>query len=45
MMLLMVMLGAILVATLIIVGLVYWGHKQDHLGEMTHFCLKYLVHS
>ena len=45
MMLLMVMLGAILVATLIIVGLVYGGHKQDQLGEMTHFCLKYLVHS
>ena len=45
MMLLFVMLGAIAVAALIIIGLVYWGHKQDHLGEMTHICLKYLVHS
>lgn len=43
--LLMVMLGAVAVGALIVIGLVYWGRKQDHLGEMTHFCLKYLVHS
>lgn len=43
--LLIVMLVAISVAALIIVGLIYWGRKQDHLGEMTHFCLKYLVQS
>ena len=43
--LLIVVLGAVAVAALIIIGVVYWGRKQDHLGEMTHFCLKYLVHS
>jgi hypothetical protein len=43
--LLTVVLGAIGAGALIIMGLVYWGRKQDHLGEMTHFCLKYLVHS
>ena len=43
--LLFVMLGAVAVGALIIIGLVYWGRKQEHLGEMTHFCLKYLVHS
>ena len=43
--LLIVVLGAVGVAALIIFGVIYWGRKQDHLGEMTHFCLKYLVHS
>ena len=43
--LLIVMLSALAVAALIIMGLIYWGKKQDHLGEMTHFCLKYLIQS
>lgn len=43
--LLIVVLGALAIAAMIIAGLVYWGRKQDHLGKMTHFCLKFLVHS
>lgn len=43
--LLMVTLGAAVLAGLIIFGLVVWGRKQDHIAEMVHFCLKFLVHS
>jgi len=43
--LLMVVLGAVAVAAVIIAGLVYWGRKEDHLDEMVHFCLKFLIHS
>ncbi len=43
--LLMVVLGAVAVAAVIVAGLVHWGRKEDHLDEMVHFCLKFLIHS
>ena len=43
--LLFALLLAVVIAVLVIVGIVHWGHKQEHAGEMTLFCLKYLMHS
>lgn len=43
--LLIVMLATLIAAALIIFGLVFWSHKQEHIGEMLLFCMKYLVHS
>jgi tetratricopeptide (TPR) repeat protein len=43
--LLIVMLATLVVAALIIIGLIFWSRKQEHIGEMILFCMKYLVHS
>lgn len=43
--LLLALLLAVTIAVLVIAGIVYWSRKQEHAGEMTLFCLKYLVHS
>ena len=43
--LLVVVLAAIALAALVIAGLVLWGRKQEHIGDMMLFCMKYLVHS
>ena len=42
---LVALLLAAVVAVVVIFGIVRWGHKQEHAGEMTLFCLKYLMHS
>jgi len=43
--LLIIVLGAVALGALIIVGLVLWSHKQEHIHDMMLFCMKYLVHS
>jgi tetratricopeptide (TPR) repeat protein len=43
--LLIVILTAIVLAALVIIGLILWGRKQEHISEMMLFCMKYLVHS
>ena len=43
--LLIVILTAILLAALVIIGLILWGRKQDHIRDMMLFCMKDLVHS
>ncbi len=40
-----VLLGALVVAALIIFGLTNWSRKQDSIGNMMLFCMKYLVNS
>ena len=36
---------ALALAVLIIIGLVHWGRRQDHLEEMMLFCMKFLLKS
>ncbi len=43
--LLVALLLAVVIALVVILVIVRWSHKQEHAGEMTLFCLKYLVHS
>lgn len=43
--LLIVILTAIALAALVIVGLIFWSRKQEHISEMMLFCMKYLFHS
>jgi len=38
-------LVALALSALIIVGLVLWGRKQEHLRDMMLFCMKYLIQS
>ncbi|MET0064176.1 MAG: hypothetical protein ABW176_17965 [Candidatus Thiodiazotropha endolucinida] len=33
------------VGAALIIGLVFWGRKQDHIGEMMLFCMKFLLRS
>ncbi|MCU7815880.1 MAG: HEAT repeat domain-containing protein [Candidatus Thiodiazotropha sp. (ex Rostrolucina anterorostrata)] len=39
------LLVAIALGALLIIGLVHWGRKQEHIGEMMLFCMKYLLGS
>lgn len=39
------LLVAVALGALLIIGLVHWGRKQEHIGEMMHFCMKYLLRS
>ena len=43
--LLIVVLATLVVTAFIIIGLVVWSHKQEHIDEMILFCMKYLLHS
>jgi len=36
---------ALVVAVLAVIGLVFWGRKQESITDMMLFCMKYLVHS
>ena len=42
---LIVILTAVALGALVIIGLVFWSRKQEHIDDMMLFCMKYLVHS
>lgn len=43
--LIIVLLVAIALAGLAIVGIVRWGHMQEHTRDMMRFCMKFMLHS
>jgi tetratricopeptide (TPR) repeat protein len=42
---LMALLVGVLLSAVIVMGLVLWSRKQEHLHDMVVFCMKYLSHS
>jgi len=43
--LLLSLLTALLIGAIIIIGLVVWGRRQEHVRDMILFCMKYLIDS
>ncbi len=43
--LIIALLISLAVGVALITGLVFWGRKQDHIGEMMLFCMKFLLRS